>query len=153
MASSGRKEALNNPKLWSRWSHWQSLTSVLRPGTWRNLPGIDQKHLDAGSFQLLEECYSVDPGRLDGHGRDPASFQPLDQGIQSVGESAEAAHKGLAWLYEPRRHSDVMFLGSAINTARMRMDYFHPLFPAPDGYLSPGPAFGRITAQTIFSAG
>src|SRR4029077_8433277 len=33
--SSGGKEALNNPKLWSRWSHWQSLTSVLRPGTWR----------------------------------------------------------------------------------------------------------------------
>src|SRR5207245_9007918 len=33
--SSGRKEALNNPKLCSCWIHWQSLTSVLRPGTWR----------------------------------------------------------------------------------------------------------------------
>ena len=83
-----------------------------------------------------------------------------------------------------RRHSDVMFLGSAINTTRMRMHYLHPLFPAPDGHLSalfggtavltfyftrfcfhagdacglkvgvsPGPAFGRITAQTIFSTG
>src|SRR5207244_13028613 len=90
----------------------------LASGNLAYVPGIDQKHLDAGNFQLLAECYPVDPGRLDGHGRDPASFQPLDQGIQSFGESAEAAHKRLARLNGPRRHSDVMFLGSAINTAR-----------------------------------
>ena len=101
--------------------------------------GIDQKHLDAGSFQLLAECYPVDPRGLDGHRRDSASFQPLDQGIQSFGKSAEAAYNGLAWLYGLRRHSDVMFLGSAINTARMRIDYLHPLYSAPGSYYLSAP--------------
>src|SRR6266481_3153476 len=129
MASSGRKEALNNPKLWSRWSHWQSLTSVLRPGTWRTCRALTRNTSMPAASRVLSS-------RLNGHRRDPASFQPLDQGIQSFRESAEAAHNGLAWLYGLRRHSDVMFFGSAINTACMRIDYLHPLGSAPGGYLS-----------------
>jgi len=38
--SSGRNESFSNPKVWSCCSHWQSATSVLRPGTflaWRAL--------------------------------------------------------------------------------------------------------------------
>ena len=57
--------------------------------------------------RFLAECYPGDP--VDSMATVvPASFQPLDQGIQSFGKSAEAAHRGLAWLYGLRQHSDVM---------------------------------------------
>src|SRR6266576_1073149 len=91
------------------------------------MPSIDQKHFDAGRFQLLVERYPVDPRCLHSHGGDPAVFQPLDQSIQSLGESAEAAHKRLTLLYRLRRHSGVMLFGSTINTARMPIDYLHLL--------------------------
>ena len=79
--------------------------------TWKNTGSIPAKVLffftPAGIEKLfdwmwlarfLAECYPGDP--VDSMATVvPASFQPLDQGIQSFGKSAEAAHRGLAWLY------------------------------------------------------
>jgi hypothetical protein len=49
-----------------------------------DVPSVDQKYFETGCFQLLVKRYPVDPRRFHGHGRDPADFEPLDQGIQSL---------------------------------------------------------------------
>ena len=36
----GRKLPRSKPKVWSRWIHWQSDTSLLRPGTFLGLSGF-----------------------------------------------------------------------------------------------------------------
>jgi hypothetical protein len=42
---------------------------------------IDQQHLKAPALQELTQRDPLDPGRFQGHGRDPARGQPVSQAL------------------------------------------------------------------------
>src|ERR1700756_280146 len=89
---------------------------------------IDQVDFDAGSFKLLVERYPVNARRLHRRGGDATGFQPLDQDIQPLSKSTEAAYTRFAGLHRLRWHGHIVFSGAAINAAGMRVDPPHLLF-------------------------
>src|SRR6266436_4266971 len=79
MAAVGRKLPRSSPTLWSSWIHWQSTTSVLRPGTF--LTRVDEHDVEAAPLENLEERNPVHAGGF--HSREvteptcPARGAPL----------------------------------------------------------------------------
>src|SRR5271157_3999053 len=121
MASSGRKEVRSNPTECKYCNHWQSATSLLRPGTcltWRELYQTD---FYPPRLQNLKQRDPVDPGRFHGYGPNAASEQPGRQRLEVFRKSLEATNRVRIPV---RRDRYVDFGGSYIDPGCIRLDTF-----------------------------
>src|SRR5271157_3687133 len=121
MASWGRKEARSSPTECKYCNHWQSATSLLRPGTcltWRELYQTD---FYPPRLQNLKQRDPVDPGRFHGYGPNAASEQPGRQRLEVFRKSLEATNRVRIPV---RRDRYVDFGGSYIDPGCIRLDTF-----------------------------
>src|SRR5262245_52824582 len=76
-------------------SNWaiqiQSCTSVLRPGTWANLPGV-REHAAEAVIQHIEHRLPLQPRAVHGHGVDRVCLEPGPDKQELGGGRAEGPH-------------------------------------------------------------
>jgi hypothetical protein len=99
---------------------WTVVPSALGPSLallhrWR----IDPPHLNAAGLQELTPRAPGDPGRFQGHGRDPARRSPVGPALSGDGVRANAAHRLGIITGGPR---DIIGLGPPVETGRVPVD-------------------------------
>ena len=85
-----------------------------------DLTGIDHHHREAALGEDLVERDPVDPGRLQGHGGDPALLKPVGEALQVAREGAEGTHRFGIAAGRDGRH---MHPGADVNGGRVGVDW------------------------------
>jgi hypothetical protein len=94
-SSAGRQAARRKPRLMSFCSHWQSCTSLLRPGN-TSSAGHRPARPSGRAARILQTAGSRHAGGLQRHGVHAACEQPVGHGIEVVGHRAEFTYELLS---------------------------------------------------------